>query len=270
MYLVLTFATRKCLYGGQGTGQIILLNLTDLVLLMLDCLPDARKPAAAARIGVATGSAAAEALANALRTDKTIEDMRAGEAARSGLSGGTAPAPPTPTPSPTPTPPPPPLPQQMPELIARMARLEHSQLVFHCTHQLELQTKMQEMAKAFQTFQGQQQEVLQIAQMLQAQQAQQAQQAIMQSQAPPAPPPTPPFSPFKQWWVNNVQEDSSSTIVFKDLIVAVRRSRLYATKNMTKTFLLGLVDFELGLKWNRTGPSNEWQLPGFKIVYVFD
>ena len=30
------------------------------------------------------------------------------------------------------------------------------------------------------------------------------------------------------------------------------------------------IDFELGLKWNRTGPSNEWQLPGFKIVHVFD
>ena len=53
MYLVLTFATRKCLYGGQGTGEIVLLNLTDLVLLLIECMPAAsgvrRKAAAAAK-----------------------------------------------------------------------------------------------------------------------------------------------------------------------------------------------------------------------------
>ena len=84
MYLVLTSATRKCLYGGQGTGEIILLNLTDLVLLLIECMPAAsgvRRKAAAAAVGVATGSVAATALANAARTDKTIEDMRAGEVA---------------------------------------------------------------------------------------------------------------------------------------------------------------------------------------------
>ena len=70
--------------GGQGTGEIILLNLTDLVLLLIECMPAAsgvRRKAAAAAVGVATGSAAATALANAARTDKTIEDMRAGEVA---------------------------------------------------------------------------------------------------------------------------------------------------------------------------------------------
>ena len=73
------------LYRLQGTtGEIILLNLTDMVHLILDCLPAARKAAAAAIVGVATGSAAATALANAARTDKTIEDMRAGAAAGSG------------------------------------------------------------------------------------------------------------------------------------------------------------------------------------------
>ena len=72
------------MYGGQGTGEIVLLNLTDLVLLLIECMPAAsgvRRKAAAALVGVATGSAAATALANAARTDKTIEDMRAGEAA---------------------------------------------------------------------------------------------------------------------------------------------------------------------------------------------
>ena len=67
--------------GGQGTGEIVLLNLNDLVLLILDCLPAARKPAAAAMIGVATGSAAAAALANAARNDADMQAMRAGASA---------------------------------------------------------------------------------------------------------------------------------------------------------------------------------------------
>ena len=67
LYLVLTFADRLISYGGQGTGEIVLLNLTDMVLL-LDCLPAARKPAAAAVVGVATGSAFSRVQANAART----------------------------------------------------------------------------------------------------------------------------------------------------------------------------------------------------------
>ena len=70
--------------GGQGTGEIVLLNLIDLVHLIVECMPAAsgvRRKAAAALVGVATGSAAPTALANAARTDKTTEDMRAGEVA---------------------------------------------------------------------------------------------------------------------------------------------------------------------------------------------
>ena len=284
---------------------------------MLDCLPAARKSAAAARIGVATGSAAAEALANALRTDKMIEDMRAGEAANDTTSIRYAPAPPPP-----PGPPPPmaidstDLSRMMGVVNVRLAGIEGGHATFFLAqqnHMHRVENHMQVTANYMPNVHSQfvelhnqmiqikdhvddkmiqiqdhvddkmtqikdqvddkmtqikdlvDDETTQIKDQLKFMQGElakvQPQQANMNAGLP-----APFVSPFKNWWANNVQECSLSTIVFNDLMTAVKRSRLYGDKTMTMDYLRCLVVFELGLKWTNEGARGHWYLPGYKIV----
>ena len=76
-----------CLW--QGTGEIALLKLEDMVTMLLDCnIPGLRRAAGRNTINLATGAAAPQAMANAMATDAPAEALRAGAAA--GGAGGAA------------------------------------------------------------------------------------------------------------------------------------------------------------------------------------
>ena len=70
---------------------MILLNLTDMVQLILDYLPAARKAAAAAVVGVATGSAFSRVQANAARTGADGQRQRRVRGQPPSHAGGRAP-----------------------------------------------------------------------------------------------------------------------------------------------------------------------------------
>jgi hypothetical protein len=69
-----------CLW--QGTGEVILLNLEDMVTMLLSCnIPGLTRAAARNSINLATGAAAPQAVANAMANDSTAQSLRAGAAA---------------------------------------------------------------------------------------------------------------------------------------------------------------------------------------------
>ena len=73
----------------QSTGEVVLLNLDDMVTLLLDCnIPGLRRAAGRNTINLATGAAAPQAMANAMAKDAPAEALRAGAAA--GGAGGAA------------------------------------------------------------------------------------------------------------------------------------------------------------------------------------
>ena len=96
--------------------------------------------------------------------------------------------------------------------------------------------------------------------------AQQSLKSYMNVHWAPAPLPT-LVSPFREWWADKVQKCPHSTILLKDLHVALDRARPYS-KSMTMAFAGSLVEFELGLKWtDRLGCRySQWKLPGYKLV----
>jgi hypothetical protein len=73
----------------QGAGEVVLLNLEDMVTMLLDCnIPGLRRAAGRNTINLATGAAAPQAIANAMAKDAPAEALRAGAAA--GGAGGAA------------------------------------------------------------------------------------------------------------------------------------------------------------------------------------
>ena len=133
-----------------------------------------------------------------------------------------------------------------------MARIEGGQSVYFMA--LQNQLKLMQLAMQGQMTQLQQQQSL---------------KSYMDVHWPPAPLPT-LVSPFREWWADKVQKCPHSTILLKDLHVALDRARLYS-KSMTMAFAGSLVEFELGLKWTgctgRLGCRyGQWKLPGYKLV----
>jgi hypothetical protein len=73
----------------QGAGEVVLLNLEDMVTMLLSCnIPGLRRAAGRNTINLATGAAAPQAIANAMAKDAPAEALRAGAAA--GGAGGAA------------------------------------------------------------------------------------------------------------------------------------------------------------------------------------
>ena len=73
----------------QGAGEVVLLNLEDMVTMLLSCnIPGLKRAIVRNTINLATGAAAPQAMANAMAADETAEALRAGAAA--GGAGGAA------------------------------------------------------------------------------------------------------------------------------------------------------------------------------------
>jgi hypothetical protein len=73
----------------QGAGEVVLLNLEDMVTMLLSCnIPGLKRAIVRNTINLATGAAAPQAIANAMAADETAEALRAGAAA--GGAGGAA------------------------------------------------------------------------------------------------------------------------------------------------------------------------------------
>ena len=68
---------------GQGQGEVILLSLDDMVLLILDYIPAARRAASGVMIDVADGSILPEVLNNAMAVDDTAEALNAARSSSS-------------------------------------------------------------------------------------------------------------------------------------------------------------------------------------------
>ena len=68
---------------GQGKGEVILLSLDDMVTLILDCIPAARRAASGVLVGVADGCILPEVMNNAMEVDGTAEALNAARSSSS-------------------------------------------------------------------------------------------------------------------------------------------------------------------------------------------
>ena len=81
--MVLNLTNDGFMRPGQGLGMINLLSLDDMVTLMLDCIPAARRAASGVLVGVADGSILPEVMNNAMAVDDTAEALNAARSSSS-------------------------------------------------------------------------------------------------------------------------------------------------------------------------------------------